>query len=167
MSTGCAGHGIGSFGAHPPGACARTGGRGTPGPAKRWVALPKKNELADPRISHHAQGDRSRDFARGAWSCVSFAGSAFANARRTRVHANALRRDVRRPTRAAPVELEAGARRAGRIRSRRGRDGGRDASSAPQHMAVIAHREPVEVKRLEDTRPPDADSRGKNGTASA
>src|SRR5258708_21768865 len=120
-----------------------------PGPPLRglqtWVALPKESELADPAFSHHPKATLPRISARGVELRV-VAGSAFGKRAPVKVFT---------PTLFAGVEIDAGRsfeldaeheERA--VYALEGDVTVTGTPLPPQHMAVIAHREPVEVKAL-------------------
>ena len=110
-----------------------------------WVALPKKNELADPAFSHHPKAALPRVSAPGVELRV-VAGSAFGKRSPAPVFGQTLFVAVEIDAGRA-FELEAGHEE----RAVYALEG--DATVAgtllpPQHMAVLAHREAVEVKAL-------------------
>ena len=110
-----------------------------------WVALPKKNELADPAFSHHPKATLPRISAPGVELRV-VAGSAFGKRSPAPVFTQTLFVGVETDAgRAFELEAEHEERAVYALEG--------DVTVAgtplpPQHMAVIAHREPVEVKAL-------------------
>ncbi len=114
-----------------------------------WVALPKESELADPAFSHHPKATLPRISAPGVELRV-VAGSAFGKRAPVKVFT---------PTLFAGVEIDAGRsfeldaeheERA--VYALEGDVTVAGTPLPPQHMAVIAHREPVEVKALTQAR---------------
>jgi len=122
----------------------RPHGAPPPGRAKTWSRCRKKNELADPRVqpSPLAKAYAAADFPPRAWELRVVAGSASANARPHRVHANAAW--ASRPTRPRLASSRPSTKRRAVYALE-----GTDVAGTPlprQHMAVIAHREPWRVK---------------------
>ncbi len=110
-----------------------------------WVALPKKNELADPEFSHHPKATLPRISAPGLEMRV-VAGSAFGKRAPVRVFT---------PTLFVGVEIDSG--RAFELdaeheeRAVYALEGDVTVAGArlpPQHMAVIGNRDTVQVKAL-------------------
>src|SRR5258707_1830621 len=110
-----------------------------------WVALPKKNELADPAFSHHPKATLPRVSAPGVELRV-VAGSAFGKRSPAPVFSQTLFVAVEIDAGRA-FELEAGHEERGVYAL----EGGATVAGTPlppQHMAVLAHRQSVEVKAL-------------------
>ena len=110
-----------------------------------WVALPKKNEFADPAFSHHPKATLPVVSAPGVELRV-VAGSAFGKRSPARVFSQTL---------FVGVEIDAG--RAFELdaeheeRAVYALEGDVTVAGTPlppQHMAVLGHREPVEIKAL-------------------
>jgi redox-sensitive bicupin YhaK (pirin superfamily) len=110
-----------------------------------WVALPKRNELADPAFSHHPKATLPLISAPGVQLRV-VAGSAFGKRSPAPVLMQTLFVGVEIDAGRA-FELEAGHEE----RAVYALEGDVTVSGTPlpqQHMAVVAHREAVEVKAL-------------------
>ena len=110
-----------------------------------WVALPKKNELADPAFSHHAKSTLPRVSAPGVELRV-VAGSAFGQRSPAPVFSQTLFVAVEIDAGSA-FELEAGHEERA-VYALEGEVTVAGTPLPPQHMAVLSYREAVEVKAL-------------------